>query len=216
MKVCCISDTHGLHRKMKHSIPECDILCCAGDISNIGEYEQVVNFLDWLNDQPARHKVFIAGNHDWLFQLGKKKREKAIKRHSSIHYLESSGVEIEGIKIWGDPHQPEFCNWAFNLHRGAELREKWNMIPPDTDILITHGPPMCILDEVAYTAENVGCLDLLDRVNEVKPLLHVFGHIHSEHGIKVKNDTVFVNASICNEAYSPVNKPIVVDIKKEK
>lgn len=216
MKICCISDTHSLHHKMVHKIPECDILCAAGDISNVGEYHDVVGFLDWFNKQPARHKVFIAGNHDWLFEIGKKKRQKAIDRYPKIHYLESSGVEIEGLKIWGAPHQPEFCNWAFNLPRGKSLQEQWNKIPNDTDILITHGPPKGILDELPNSYfnadEKVGCLDLLDKVNEVNPKLHIFGHIHHSYGIEEKGSTTFVNAAICNEAYEPVNKPIVVEI----
>lgn len=38
--------------------------------------------------------------------------------------------------------QPEFGGWAFNLPRGTPCLEKWNNIPDDTDILITHGPAL--------------------------------------------------------------------------
>jgi len=212
-KICFISDTHGLHRSMQYSVPKCDILAHTGDVSNVGEYSDVVRFLDWFIDQPAKHHVYIAGNHDWLFQIGKEKRQDAIDRYPLIHYLESSSVTLEGLKIYGDPHQPEFCNWAFNLPRGKKLKEKWDKIPEDTDVLLTHGPPMGILDE-APRGGRVGCVDLLDRVYQVNPKIHAFGHIHCEYGKEQKGSTLFVNSSICNESYQPINEPILVEVTK--
>ena len=38
--------------------------------------------------------------------------------------------------------QPVFGNWGFNIERGDPIQKKWDMIPDDTDILITHGPPI--------------------------------------------------------------------------
>ena len=38
----------------------------------------------------------------------------------------------------GTPWQPEFGGWAFNLKRGEECVQKWNLIPRDTDVLVTH------------------------------------------------------------------------------
>jgi Calcineurin-like phosphoesterase len=62
-----------------------------------------------------------------------------IKDHlTNCTYLEDSGISLYGLKFWGSPHQPEFCKWAFNLKRGQEILDKWNLIPADTDILITH------------------------------------------------------------------------------
>lgn len=74
--------------------------------------------------------------------------------------------------------QPEYCNWAFNLPRGTSCLEKWDAIPEDTDILITHTPPVGHGD-LCCTGVRAGCVDLLSTVQtRVKPKYHVFGHIH--------------------------------------
>jgi predicted phosphodiesterase len=116
------------------------------------------------------------------------------------------------VKVWGSPWQPEFYNWAFNLPRqGAELKEVWNMIPSDVDILITHGPPYGHLDYVAYSKQNVGCELLRDRIDLIKPKIHVFGHIHSSYGYKFDGTTHFFNAAVLDERYNFTQKPLSVE-----
>ena len=141
---------------------------------------------------------------------------------TDVVYLEDSQFTIESsefsrpIKFWGSPWQPEFYNWAFNLPRlGDELKKYWDMIPDDTDVLITHGPPNEARDFVSNWRQgdvNVGCELLRFRVEQFKPLLHVFGHIHGAYGSAYIKDVLYVNASICNDRYIPSNKPIVVDL----
>ncbi|MDF1816105.1 MAG: hypothetical protein P1V20_28145, partial [Verrucomicrobiales bacterium] len=114
-------------------------------------------------------------------------------------------------KIWGSPWQPEFHDWSFNLPRGSALAEKWALIPEDTDILITHSPPRGILDLCSHGGRE-GCDDLLKRVVELRPALHLFGHIHEAHGKEFHNETNYINASICNLGYRPVNSPFVWDL----
>ena len=87
----------------------------------------------------------------------------------------------------------------------------WKDIPKDTDILVTHGPPYGILDLNMYK-EHTGCPHLLKKVMEVRPQLHVFGHIHEGYGIHLEEDTIFHNASSVNVAYKFVNKTKVFDI----
>lgn len=162
--------------------------------------------MEWFEKLDYNHRIFIAGNHDFYFEnLEDFSRE-------GIIYLNDSGVTINGINIWGSPIQPEFNNWAFNRKRGDEIKKHWDLIPLDTDILITHGPPFGYLDATAYL-QRVGCVDLLKRVMKVKPKYHVFGHVHEAYGIK-KNDegTGFINASILNEAYRVKNQPICFEI----
>lgn len=214
MKLVMTSDTHNLHRKMKHLIPEGDVFIAAGDITNDGSKEDVKNYNDWLrNKVPCEFKVIIAGNHDWCF--ANSKSEKAVKwlteGDENIIYLQDSEVIINGIKFYGSPWQPKFYNWAFNLDRGKKLQEVWAKIPNNTDVLITHGPPAGILDP-DYHGNPVGCVDLLDKVIDVKPKIHVFGHLHSGYGIKKIDNTTYINASICDESYLPKRKPIVLDI----
>src|SRR5947209_8205178 len=133
MRIICISDTHLAHQEGQLKIPDGDLLIHAGDGTFEGSLAEMSDFLKWLSQLPHRRKVLIAGNHDWLFQ-----KNPALARSlvpASITYLEDSRAEIEGLSIYGSPWQPEFLKWAFNLPRGARLREKWRRIPSDIDIL---------------------------------------------------------------------------------
>jgi Icc-related predicted phosphoesterase len=214
--IVCISDTHG---RILPEIPGGDILIHAGDLTGSGKLNQVERALLAIDGLPHRHKVVIAGNHDWAFQLEPneifKERESKIIP-PGITYLQDSGVIIEDLMFWGTPWQPEFHNWAFNLPRGKKLREKWGLIPLDTDVLITHGPPYCILDGT-IDGRSVGCPDLLARTTEIEPILHVFGHIHESNGYEIVGATTYVNAAICTaEDYKPSQSPIVVKIRDKK
>ena len=127
-----------------------------------------------------------------------------------VHYLQDRGVLIDGVRVWGSPWQPRFFDWAFNLDRGPLLAEKWALIPGDTDILVTHGPPFGTLD-LTPRGDRVGCEALAARLNDLRVRLHVFGHIHHGYGVVERGQRISVNASICDERYLPVNAPIVVD-----
>jgi len=175
----------------------------------------VDRFLGWFASQPHPHKLLIAGNHDWLYQRDPDKVALLLKKHQGITYLEDAGVEIDGVKFWGSPWQPWFMSWAFNLPRGGEsLRHVWNLIPIDTDVLITHGPPHCVLDQVR-DGEHLGCEELKIRLPSVKPRLHVFGHIHDAFGCAKSRTTTYINACSCTEAYQASNRPIVVDLHRK-
>jgi predicted phosphohydrolase len=189
MRIVCISDTHARHRLTE--VPEGDILVHGGDITNRGDLEDVESFNTWLATLPHKHKIVICGNHDFCFQ---DRGPEARARITNAIYLEDSGCEIEGLSFYGSPWQPWFFDWAFNLPRGDALAKVWAKIPVSTDVLITHGPPEGILD-MTVRGDRAGCRDLLARIHEVKPRLHVFGHIHEAAGREVIGDTVFVNAS---------------------
>jgi predicted phosphodiesterase len=206
MRIVCLSDTHDLHAQLR--VPDGDLLLHAGDATMRGSLEQIGAFDDWLARQPHRHKVVIAGNHDWGFQ---RTPTAARARLRSATYLEDDEVDVGGLRIWGSPWQPWFFDWAFNLQRGAEIAAKWALIPAGIDVLVTHGPPAGILDRTSR-GEDVGCADLLAAVQRVRPRLHVFGHIHEGYGTLVRDGTRFVNASNCTERYHPVQQPIVVDV----
>jgi len=210
MRIVCLSDTHNQHRSL--DVPPGDILIHAGDSTFQGTLSEVSGFLMWMDSLPHPHKILIAGNHDWLFEQGPDLARMLLSEHPKLIYLQDSGCEVAGLKIWGSPWQPEFGRWAFNLkRRGARLREAWNKIPLDTDILITHGPPFGVLDQLV-DGERVGCEVLAERLHVVHPKLHVFGHIHWAYGRTLLDGTCFVNASNCDEGYRPVNPSVVVDL----
>lgn len=221
MKIACVSDTHTFGKQIE--VPYADVLIHAGDHTFNGRRAQVESAMRWLSSLPHPHKVLVAGNHDFIFQ-----EEKAgvirrwIKRyHPTLHYLQDSGIEIDGVKFYGSPWQPWFHDWAFNFSADHELGTKqahgvFSKIPEDTDVLITHGPPHGIMDAIGKKVHDwdirVGCAALLYHVKRVKPKLHVFGHIHEGYGIQEQDGIKFVNAAICTRAYEPTNKPILVEI----
>ena len=195
MRLVFISDTH-THRDL--AIPEGDVLVHAGDATSTGTAGEVEQFLQWFDAQPHRRRLFIAGNHDWLFQRDPDLAALLLARHPGITYLQDAGVAIDGLRFYGSPWQPEFCQWAFNLpRRGRALREAWARIPEGTDVLITHGPPHGVLDQVRG-GSHLGCEELAARVAAVRPRIHVFGHIHDGFGVLRSQATVFINASTCD------------------
>lgn len=203
-----ISDTHGQHEKLV--LPAGDVLVHAGDFTLRGTLPEVTAFFDWFERQPYRYRVAVAGNHDFLAE-----REPVLFRQlipENVIYLEDSGVSLDGIQVWGSPITPWFFDWAFNRQRGADIRRHWDLIPAGADVLITHGPPYGILDEVLRDPRPVGCRDLLRRVEEIKPRVHVFGHIHEGYGQLEQNGTLFVNASALDVQYRAVNGAVVVEV----
>jgi len=217
MRVVCISDTHNMLHRVR--IPDGDVLVHAGDATMGGRTNEVRDFARAFAGLPHRHKLFVAGNHDWLFQT-EPLAARSIMRDYGIIYLEDSGITIDGLRFWGSPWQPAFGGWAFNLPRGAVLAEKWKQIPEQLDVLITHGPPYSIGDMVEdcsnTTAEdvyiNVGCEALHTAVQWKKPKVHVFGHIHEGYGLYSQEGVTYVNASLCNGQYQPINKPFCLDL----
>ncbi len=213
-RIVCLSDTHNCNSQI--DVPDGDILIHAGDATITGTVEEVKRFNAWFAKLPHRLKIFVAGNHDWLFERNNELARTLLD--TKIIYLQDSETKIADLKIYGSPWQPRFYDWAFNLNRGYELAAKWKLIPDDVEILITHGPPNGILDLVPRHGwdENTGCEELLKRVQEIagfgKLKLHVFGHIHCGYGTEENFGVKFVNASNCDEQYNPSQPPIVIDM----
>ncbi len=189
-----ISDTHGLHGSLQ--IPECDILLHSGDFTNSGDFFEARDFQQWFAAQRATHKVLIAGNHDGDWVEKNLKEFESSCRHHGITFLHNSGTVIEDLKIWGSPNTPTFFDWAYMLPED-ELTEIWDLIPRDTDILMTHGPAFGTLDT---TARNgcAGSQTLHVAVETIEPLIHLCGHIHEARGIRHNPETgrMSVNATV--------------------
>ena len=210
MKLCLISDTHEMHEQV--TIPECDVLVHAGDLTGRGSPARTQMALEWLDKQPAKHVICIAGNHDFFFQ-DYPQAARDLVANTRVIYLENSGVELEGLRFWGSPYTPKFFDWAFMYDR-ADGEKMWSEIPEGTDVLITHGPPSGILDRACPQMESahLGCYDLRKSVQRVKPKIHVFGHIHGGSGKHEGIDTTFYNTSVVDEAYKVVHKPFLVEV----
>jgi hypothetical protein len=225
MRIVYLSDTHNYHGDV--AIPECDLLIHGGDFSGTGLRFEVEDFFEWFTAQPAKARIVIAGNHDRSFDPEKnvtgEKPEWLLDllddytSNRNNYYLENEMCIIEGLKIWGSPVTPSFGRyyWAFNKDRGEEINEVWQRIPPDTDIVVTHGPVHGKLDRL-MSGEHVGCEDLRDHILSISPILHFSGHIHYGHGYETDLFTYYVNGAICDESYDPINKPWIITIENKQ
>lgn len=190
MRIVAVADTH-LFVEDLGQLPDGDLFIHAGDLCRGGTLEELAEAAAWLRGLPHPTKIVVAGNHDWSFV-----RDPAAARAllDGVTYLQDAGVTIEGLRFWGSPWQPAFNDWAFNLPRGPAIRAKWDLIPEGTDVLITHGPPAGIGDTVS-DSRRTGCADLLAAVRRVRPMLHLFGHIHQDGGFWRREDTSFANVT---------------------
>lgn len=211
MRAVCISDTHCRHGEVK--VPDGDVLIFAGDACLEGTLAELLDFTTWLHDLPHKEKIVVAGNHDWCLtnKWGVRRAAENIIAEAGAWYLRDYAVTLKsGLKVYGSPWQPEFCGWAFNLPRGKPLEEVWAKIPDDTDILVTHGPPVGSLDGTGRGVEHVGDAELRERVAQLKRLkLHVFGHIHEGHGVDKISDVTSVNAAL---GYHLEHEPVIVEL----
>jgi len=229
MDIVTLSDTHNNHHKV--IVPKGDMLLYAGDLTKRGTKNEVLSFLKWFSKQPHKYKIFIAGNHDFFFDYNWKAITKiGAERHAhkvsteedvkemlskfpNLIYLNDSGVEIEGIKIWGSPVQLWYNDWGFNRKSGGEIKKHWDLIPLDTDILITHSPAYKILDDIPQLSLNVGCKDLKRKIKDLKNMkLHVCGHIHESAGMKKISKKIHINSSFYDAYNMCYHQPLTITI----
>lgn len=242
LKIVHISDTHGAKYHSKLVIPECDVLIHTGDIGGRTNTTELAEFLIWFEQQPARKKIWCAGNHDIILDkdhiramdnpilrlLMEQQHRDALEMMNAydIKYLNGKDYIFEGVKFFGSPFSPSFHRqyWAFNADRGAEIRKEWSKIPNDVNVLMTHSPVKNILDECDNNTgpgrENVGCEDLLAIIKKRlhKLQLHCSGHIHDQYGVVLKpvsntRRVLFSNgAVVTNEGIQNVIHPLIITI----
>jgi predicted phosphohydrolase len=192
VRIVAVADTHTFEAELG-AIPDGDVFVHAGDMLRAGSLDELVVVAAWIRRLPHRHKIVVAGNHDCCFET-RRASAAACALLDGVTYLQDAGVTLDGVRFWGSPWQPAYNDWAFNLPRGAPLAAKWAAIPPDIDVLITHGPPLGHGDRGPVEG-RAGCEDLLQRVREVRPLLHLSGHIHQDGGLTRAGATTFANVT---------------------
>jgi len=191
-----MADTHLYHGDLV--VPDGDILVHAGDLTRGGSVEELDAAAAFLEALPHEHKLVIAGNHELCLERTPAKARRHLR---GLRYLEDEGATVSGLRFWGSPWQPWFMDWAFNLPRGPKLAAKWALVPADTDVLVTHGPPRGYGDRVRDSRRE-GCDDLLARLRTLQPMLHVFGHIHEDRGSWRVGRTLVANVTT-NECELP-------------
>lgn len=210
MKIWHISDTHTYHGFLE--VPEdIDMVIFSGDCSNPRDpyknEQEVRNFITWFDWLKIKHKVFVAGNHDSSIEKGLITKENF--ETCNIHYLENTSVIVDGFKIFGSPYTPTYGDWSF-MKAAFKLDRMWEgVIDDDTDIIITHGPCKGILDLAEDRNRNLelcGDKSLLNRIKEINPILHCFGHLHNDKEIVNRGTrtvdglkTIFSNGSVVTD-----------------
>jgi Icc-related predicted phosphoesterase len=204
VRIVCISDTHELHREL--DVPPGDILIHAGDFTFMSKRPSMVADFDrWLGELPHPTKLVIPGNHDSLVESGE------VTRLRNATLLINRGMESHGLRIWGTP-LTSLYGGAFGRTDPEDRRRIYAGIPPDTDILVTHGPPYGILDCEHGSSRHQGCKVLLETVQRLKPRLHVFGHVHGSYGSVKVGSTIFANAALFTEFGDVDRKALHFDI----
>lgn len=218
MKIWFISDTHCHHDKLE--VPAADIVVHCGDEATAREpvlnAPESLAFFEWFGSLPIKHKIFAPGNHSVAFERG------MVSVPNNVVPLLGASVVIDGLKFYGSPWTPAWGNsWAYMRPR-AKMHDVWQLIPDDTDVLITHGPPKGILDLTHDhdTGEliHVGCRSLRTRVDGVAPRIHAFGHIHDEpnesnFGEYTRGSTTFINCSVCERRGAFKNQGIIKEVQ---
>lgn len=229
MRLVHISDTHGEKYHNNLIIPECDVLVHTGDIGGRTTCFELVEFLEWFNKQPAKIKIFIAGNHDLCLDKDYWRKEKDkgnlygqlkwqeeyaeaqrfIQEYNNVVYLCNNEFIYESVKFYGSPISPSFHkeHWAFNADNGKEIMKYWGMIPSNVNVLLTHTPVYKVLDNLGNRKrdgedENAGSKDLLNVIKKRlnKLQLHCSGHIHENVGIKLEAISNTRNCLFSNQA----------------
>ncbi|MEM9259863.1 MAG: metallophosphatase domain-containing protein [Bacteroidota bacterium] len=207
MQLTLLADTHGLHRQLPELAGE--VLIHAGDFCGPDRKALPVDFFDWLADLDFRHKILIAGNHDFIAEEQPDFFVACLP--PEVIYLEDDGCWIEGYHFWGSPVTPNLPSWAFGKHQQQSLHPHWEKIPATVDILITHTPPAGTLDQSSAGYE-LGCPELSSALPRIKPKLHVFGHVHNSYGEVKEGGIHFVNAANMKSGGGLSNLPIEVTL----
>lgn len=194
IRLVIVSDTHRHHGR---TLPEGDILIHCGD-SELSAQEMDA----WAGRLGFAHKVVVGGNMDR--RLAKEKASL-----TGVTYLQDQAVNLSGLTIYGSPWTPEFVG-VFQLRGTKDAESVWEKMPTGVDVLVTHGPPAGILDRTSR-GMRVGDKVLLKRVEEMKPRVHCFGHIHESYGTTRRDGTLFCNAAVFNG-----HGAIVVDVPTSK
>lgn len=197
MKILHLSDTHGCHHRLQ-DLSETDVVVHSGDFTMTGSEQEALDFLNWFCDLPYAHKIFICGNHDDCLYGA-----NIDGLDHNVHYLCNSGIEINNVKFYGVPMFMGDC---------VADRQTKNIakIPSDTDVLITHSPAYGILDFDDNI--NYGDEQLLAKVMEIHPRIHLFGHIHAQQGILTEGGITFSNGALMNADYTALSEPNILEI----
>lgn len=175
------------HHQLK-DLPEGDVLIHCGDFGHQGTEDETLDFLNWFIDLPHTHKIFVTGNHDVCLWDAVGIEDLP----DNVHFLQDRGLVIDGVSFFG---------LGFN--------HDVSLIPEGADIVITHEPPLQILD--LSNNRHWGNSDIRIRIEEIAPRYHLFGHAHEAYGILKENSIVYSNAALTDNTGKLSCKPRILE-----
>lgn len=203
MLIAAISDTHRSHIKdtdfLKAAAP--DLILHAGDSDSCDE-NTTIRFINWLKKMSQLCPiVFTAGNHDEFVKYHEDEVREMIEGFN-IQLLINEGITTGGLNIWGSPYSEVYGynHNAYTLDDESLGKYIWKKIPENLDILITHTPAHGV-----FPVRGIGSKSLYQRIQEVKPRLHICGHIHQDvgHVFDPSADIEYINCAVIM-GYNPV------------
>jgi len=201
MRILHLSDTHNQHRDLT-DLPKADLIIHSGDFSFAGTQAEFQDFLNWFSNLNYQYKIFIGGNHDNFLEENSAENIRKMLPEN-CHYLAHNGVKIENLNFWGVP-------MFISENIDGTYFDKIQKIPSQTDVLISHHPPLGILDLDGET--NFGCAELLHQTLKIQPKFHLFGHIHNAYGVEKSKHTIFANSVVLNGNYKLSNSPFLFEV----
>lgn len=219
MHIIATSDLHGTLPE----IPACDLLIVAGDVCPVWDHNRAFQakwlrevFAEWMRnclETGVKQIVWTPGNHDFVLEDSFKLRAEMKRVEPNIHFLIDESVKIDDLRIYCTPWTPHLPNWAFAAEED-EAEKHFDLIPPNLDILVSHGPPTGYGDRVSH-AGHVGCDALLTAIKYKQPRNVVCGHIHEGFGgYPTSYGGYLHNVSYLDEFYEPTHK--LVELLGEK
>ena len=237
-----MSDLHGYlpnPKEIDYLMGGVDVICITGDIVPLAYQDDTLEsiawlytkFFPWVESLPCQHVVFCWGNHDFVGEFlrvdknGNHRKAKRVAKKmmfpSKLHLVEDSEFIYKGYKFYGSSWCPDLQWWAF-YRNSEDLTKAFKKIPDDVDVLLTHCPPRVEMYGTVNAfnfnlGPDFGCVELAEAVNEKKPRLHIFGHVHTgSHRLKQIGDTSFCNVSLLDEEYQLVYPPAIFSLDDEK
>ena len=204
MRIVFISDTHGKHAEL--GTLRGDVLVHCGDFCDgyMNNGHSLAEIDEWFAAQDFALILCVGGNHDFLAESLHESGQRVFR---NAVYLVDAAYDFAGITFYGAPWLPALTGWAHFLPDGDRSR-KWDLIPESTDILITHTPPLGLLDK-PRSGRSIGCAYLRDAVERIGPKLHCFGHVHANPGCLAVSGTEFINATMVNSDIEITYAPVV-------
>jgi len=202
LRMVCISDIHLTYGYF--NLPPGDVLIITGDTlwksiwdTTEKSTKELKNFNDWIGKHPHKYKILIGGNHDKVMEEWGPEKTSQILYNCT--YLQNNGTKIEGATFYGSPMSilGMSNNRAFQIS-SEKFYDFLHEFPRDLDVLLSHS---------CYRGDMQDYVD-----NELKPRVHIFGHLHEEYGIIFGKNTTFVNCCIVNRLNLPTHLPVVIDL----